>query len=518
MTSEFDCVILGGGHNGLTSACYLAKNNKKVLILEALDQVGGAAVSIQAFKGKKANLSRYSYLVSLMPQQIIDELELKLNLISRSIGSYTPTKNNLGLLIERNIGEKTKESFLKLTGNDKDFKSWIDFYAKIEKIAQAIAPTLLKPLMSKEDFKKIVIRASDEETYKLLFETPITLAIEKLFENDVVRGVVLTDALIGTFTDGRKDLLGNICFLYHLIGNGNGEWKVPEGGMGQVSNALKEKALELGVEIRTNSKVIEVKSNERNVKVHFIDKNNQQLTAQADFVLSNLAPQVLNKLKGKSDHDQTQGCQVKINMLLHKLPRLKTGEDPNVAFRGTLHVNETLTELDSSFTQASNGLVPEVLPSEIYCHTLTDSSILSKDLIDLGYHTITLFGLNTPASLFKQNNQIMREKVKQKYLEGLNSFFVDKIEDCLALDDDQNPCIEVKTPLDLEESVFLPKGNIFHKPLQWPFATSIDEVGKWGVETEFANVFICGAGAKRGGGVSGIPGRNAAMAILEKSN
>ena len=306
MTSEFDCVILGGGHNGLTSACYLAKNNKKVLILEALDQVGGAAVSIQAFKGKKANLSRYSYLVSLMPQQIIDELELKLNLISRSIGSYTPTKNNLGLLIERNIGEKTKESFLKLTGNDKDFKCWIDFYAKIEKIAQAIAPTLLKPLMSKEDFKKIVIDASDEETYKLLFETPITLAIEKLFENDVVRGVVLTDALIGTFTDGRKDLLGNICFLYHLIGNGNGEWKVPEGGMGQVSNALKEKALELGVEIRTNSKVIEVKSNERNVKVHFIDKNNQQLTAQADFVLSNLAPQVLNKLMGKSDNDQTQ--------------------------------------------------------------------------------------------------------------------------------------------------------------------------------------------------------------------
>lgn len=108
MTSEFDCVILGGGHNGLTSACYLAKNNKKVLILEALDQVGGAAVSIQAFKGKKANLSRYSYLVSLMPQQIIDELELNLNLISRSIGSYTPTKNNLGLLIERNIGEKLK--------------------------------------------------------------------------------------------------------------------------------------------------------------------------------------------------------------------------------------------------------------------------------------------------------------------------------------------------------------------------------------------------------------------------
>ncbi|MFZ9876879.1 MAG: FAD-dependent oxidoreductase, partial [Candidatus Nanopelagicales bacterium] len=136
-------------------------------------------------------------------------------------------------------------------------------------------------------------------------------------------------------------------------------------------------------------------------------------------------------------------------------------------------------------------------------------------LQEKGYQTITLFGLNTPAKLFDDNNVNLREIVKQKYLEGLNMFFAEKIEDCLALDIDGNPCIEVKTPLDIEESVFLPRGNIFHKPLQWPFAENSEEINSWGVETDIQNIFICGAGAKRGGGVSGIPGRNTAMKVLE---
>jgi phytoene dehydrogenase-like protein len=179
-----------------------------------------------------------------------------------------------------------------------------------------------------------------------------------------------------------------------------------------------------------------------------------------------------------------------------------------------LHVNEKLSELDASFTDAKSGKIPAVLPSEIYCHTLTDDSILSPELKAKGYQTITLFGLNTPASLFDSDHDQKRQKVKELYLKGLNSFFSEKIEDCLAIDTDGNPCIEVKTPQDIEQSVFLPRGNIFQRELQWPFAESENEIGKWGVETDIANIFICGAGAKRGGGVSGIPGRNAAQAVL----
>jgi phytoene dehydrogenase-like protein len=496
MLESFDCVILGGGHNGLTSAAYLAKANKSVLVIEALEETGGAAVSVKPFKGLDANLSRYSYLVSLLPQQIIDDLDLKLNLISRTIGSYTPVNidgKETGLLVERTWGEKTKESFKSVTGSIKEFDTWSDFYSRIEKAAQVIAPTMLN----------------------WLFTIPITETIEKLFKNDVVRGVVLTDALIGTFTDGRdKDLLGNRCFLYHLIGNGNGEWKVPQGGMGQVSKALAQKALSYGAQIRTNSKVSKVVSDGKSAQVTYIDKDGTKQVVTAKYVLSNFAPSILNKLLGKNDDYKAEGCQVKINMLLTRLPKLKSGEDPTLAFRGTLHVNEKLTELDKSFQEANSGQLPTTLPSEIYCHTLTDNSILSKELRDKGYHTITLFGLNTPASLFDLDNDQAREKVKDLYLKGLNSFFTERIEDCLAKDIDGNLCFEVKTPQDIAESVYLPRGNIFQRELQWPFAESESEIGKWGVETDIANVFICGAGAKRGGGVSGIPGRNAAQAVL----
>jgi phytoene dehydrogenase-like protein len=494
MIETFDCVILGGGHNGLTSAAYLAKANKSVLVLEALDETGGAAVSVKPFKGLGANLSRYSYLVSLLPQQIIDELDLKLNLISRTIGSYTPVSENgkeTGLLVERNWDEKTKQSFENVTGSIDEFNTWSDFYTRIEKAAQVIAPTLLEPLISQTELKNKVIAATDEEIYNCLFKIPITETIEKLFKNDVVRGVVLTDALIGTFTDGRdKELLGNRCFLYHLIGNGNGEWKVPQGGMGQVSKALKEKALQHGAVIRTNSKVTKVVSDGKTAQVSYLDKDGNLKEINTKFVLSNMAPDVLNKAL------------------------LKSGEDPSLAFRGTLHVNEKLSELDASFNEARSGKIPKVLPSEIYCHTLTDNSILSPELRDMGYQTITLFGLNTPASLFDIDHDKKGEEVKKLYLQGLNSFFTEKIEDCLAIDADGNPCIEIKTPQDIDESVFLPRGNIFQRELQWPFAENENEIGNWGVETDIANIFISGAGAKRGGGVSGIPGRNAAQAVL----
>ena len=115
------------------------------------------------------------------------------------------------------------------------------------------------------------------------------------------------------------------------------------------------------------------------------------------------------------------------------------------------------------------------------------------------------------------DNDQAREKVKALYLKGLNSFFSEKIEDCLAKDIDGNLCIEVKTPLDIAESVFLPRGNIFQRELQWPFAESNQEVGKWGVETEIANVFICGAGAKILGNIT--IGKNAiigANAVITK--
>jgi phytoene dehydrogenase-like protein len=132
-------------------------------------------------------------------------------------------------------------------------------------------------------------------------------------------------------------------------------------------------------------------------------------------------------------------------------------------------------------------------------------------------HTLTLFALHTPTRLFEDNRAARTHEALAATMRSLNSVLAEPIEDCLLTATDGSPCLEAKTPLDLEDELAMPRGNIFHRDLAWPFAEEDDEVGGWGTETEIANVHVGGAGARRGGGVSGIPGRNAAMAVLGRA-
>jgi len=507
--SNYDVLIVGGGHNGLVAASYLAKAGKKVLILEANHEVGGATTSEQIFPGQDAKLSRYSYLVSLLPDQIVSELGLNFDCISRNISSYTPYMTNGkddGLLVKRNWDKSNSDSFTELTGSEKESKAWLEFYEQVSKFAKAIAPTLLKPLPTTSEIKHLL---NDDSIWRMLVEEPIGKTLDKYFSNDIVKGVILTDGLIGTFASAYE-IQANICLIYHLIGNGTGEWKVPKGGMGALVSELHSKALSLGVDIKVNSKVESINASEKSVIVKL--KNGQQF--ECSYLLSNAAPQVLAQLLGQEKPKSLEGSQLKINMLLKKLPKFKSGVNPSDAFSGTLHINESFTQLENAYNQAKSGQMPEELPFEMYCHTLSDNSILSDDLINKGYQTLTIFGIHTPANLFDKEPEKMKELAKQKVLSTFNKFLIDPIESCLATDENNEICIEVKSPLDLEQELSLPRGNIFHKDLAFPFKKD-DENIRWGVETNHPRIFLCGAGAIRGGGVSGIAGHNAAMAILE---
>src|SRR5579864_2591656 len=144
----YDVVIAGGGHNGLTAAAYLARAGLSVAVLERLDHTGGAAVSAQAFPGFPTRLSRYSYLVSLLPESIIADLGLNLRLASRSTASYTPVLRDGaagGLLVERPEGQRTRDSLQALTGSDAEYEAWHEFYGQVGRLAAAIAPTLTRP-------------------------------------------------------------------------------------------------------------------------------------------------------------------------------------------------------------------------------------------------------------------------------------------------------------------------------------------------------------------------------------
>ena len=494
---KYDVVIVGGGHNGLVAATYLAKAGKSVVILEANPEIGGATQSVRTFPDFDANLSRYSYLVALLPDQIVSDLGLNFECISREVSSYTPYDDK-GLYVSRIWDEKTEQSFLELDPTGAEGKAWQEFYGEIAEFAQRIAPYMLKPLMTRSELKAAI---NMPDVWEYLMERPIGEEIDKRFKNDLVKGVVLTDALIGTFASAYE-MQANICFLYHLIGNGTGEWKVPRGGMGALVNELIRVATEAGAEIRTDSRVQSVTSDPQSVSTTLHTGE----VIESEYLLSNAAPQVLAKLRGKATPPALDGSQMKINILLNRLPQLKSGIDPRLAFAGTFHVNESYSQFEKVFVDAKAGVMPEKMPIEMYCHTLSDPSILSKELQDAGYQTLTLFGLHTPASLFDADNDAARDAALKSALSSLNDYLAEPIEDVIA-------AIEVKTPLDIEKAIGLPRGNIFHKDLSFPFRED-GTAASWGVETDDPRIFICGAGAIRGGGVSGIPGHNAAMAVL----
>ena len=500
-SKKYDVVIVGGGHNGLVAATYLARAGKSVRVLEANPEIGGASQSVRTFPEFDANLSRYSYLIALLPDKIINDLGLSFECLSRDVSSYTPYGENKGLYVSRVWDKATESSFNEMDPSGKEGGAWQDFYAEVAEFAERIAPTMLEPLKTRSELRKQI---DLDSTWQYLVEEPIGKVITERFTNDVVRGVVLTDALIGTFASAF-DIQANICFLYHLIGNGTGEWKVPKGGMGALVNELVRVAKESGVEISLNSKAVKVESTSAGVSVAL--ENGEVVSA--DYLLSNAAPQVLARLRGASAPESLDGSQMKINILLKRLPKLKSGIDPRLAFAGTFHANESFTQFESVYKDAKNGVMPQKMPIEMYCHTLTDPSILGQELQDAGYQTLTLFGLHTPASLFDGDNEAARDAALKSALASLNDYLAEPIEDVIA-------AIEVKTPLDIEAAISLPRGNIFHKDLSMPFREDgTDEA--WGVETDDPRIFICGAGAVRGGGVSGIPGHNAAMAILSNN-
>ena len=516
--TAYDVAVVGGGHNGLVAAARLARAGLSVVVLERLDHTGGAAVSAVAFPGHPARLSRYSYLVSLMPDALVEELDLDIELASRTTASYTPTLRDGkpgGLLVERPEGPDTRASFRELTGSDEEYAAWQAFYADMGSLAEAVAPTLLEPLPVERAIREQV----SAEVWRDFVTDPIGAAIERRFTDDTVRGVVGTDALIGTFASLRDEsLIQNRCFLYHLIGNGTGEWRVPIGGMGAVTGALARSASAAGAEIITSAGVSAIRGGDDGAEVDWHDGSRTH-TLSARHVLANVAPWVLRILLGEGEDPATkpQGSQLKINFLLDRLPQLRSGVDPRVAFAGTLHLAEDYSQLETAYAEAADGRIPSVMPGEVYCHSLTDPSILG-DAPD-GMHTLTYFGLHTPAMLFDGNRDAQKQAAVARALDALNEHLVDPIESCVATDAAGLPCIEAKIPQDVEADLAMPGGHIFHGDLDWPWAPNRARLDtpaqRWGVQTDVPSVLLCGSGARRGGAVSGLGGHNASQAVLE---
>jgi phytoene dehydrogenase-like protein len=510
-------VIVGGGHNALVAAAYLARAGRRVRVLERLDHVGGAAVSAHAFEGIDARLSRYSYLVSLLPRRIIDDLGVRVRLARRRYSSYTPDPANggrTGLLVG-------PDPTFDAVGAQDDAEPFADFYRRARTVTTRLWPTMTAPLKSRSDALAHVLAGGDPDAgaaWEMLISEPIGRAITAAVESDLVRGVMATDALIGTFSRlDEASLQQNVCFLYHLLGNGTGEWDVPIGGMGAVSGALAAAAAGFGAEITTYAEVYAVDPDGE--VCYRLDGREHRV--HAEHILSGVTPAVLAELVGDAAPSMAPGAQVKVNLLLRRLPRLRdetvTAEQ---AFGGTFHINENYSQLEAAYSRAAGGSIPDPLPCEIYCHSLTDPSILSEDLQAAGAQTLTVFGLHTPHSLATgADPDRLREDLTSAVLRSLNSVLAEPVQDVLMEDASGRLCIEAKTTQDLERTLGMTGGHIFHGSLDWPFVEDDDPLDtparRWGVATDHNRIMLCGSGSRRGGAVSGLGGHSAAMAVLE---
>lgn len=296
----YDDVIVGGGHNGLVAAAYLARAGRSVLVLERLGNTGGAAISTRPFIGVDARLSRYSYLVSLLPAKIVRDLGLEFAVRGRTVSSYTPVERDgrPGGLLVGGGESRTRESFARLTGSEREYESWRAFYGRTGRLAEKVFPTLTEPLPTRAELRA---RIDDEEAWRMLFEEPLGRAVEEHFTDDLVRGVVLTDALIGTFADAHDaSLAQNRCFLYHVIGGGTGDWNVPVGGMGALTDALAAAARAAGAEIATGHEVLRIETDGRTpAEVTFRTATGEGRVV-ARTVLVNASPQALAELLGEA--------------------------------------------------------------------------------------------------------------------------------------------------------------------------------------------------------------------------
>src|SRR5438445_7358379 len=289
MKSRYDVIILGAGHNGLVAASYLGRAGLSVLLLEKNDYIGGSTTSQRLFPDYDARLSRYAYLVSLFPQKIIRDLGLNLDLRRRAIASYTPYVNygQHGALVLSNLEKDvSRKSIVDLTGSDAEFERLKNFYKLPRVFAGQVWDSMLEPLVAKKEMaNRFNVDEISSEAWRSLVEEPLGNAVERYLRNDLVRGLVFTDAKVGVLPyRADPSLVQNRCFLYHLIGNKTGEWKVPVGGMGAVTRELEDAARSAGAEFLTNVDLVDVDLTTRAVAFE-VDGNKQ--TVDAGFLLVN---------------------------------------------------------------------------------------------------------------------------------------------------------------------------------------------------------------------------------------
>ena len=388
-----------------------------------------------------------------MPDQLIDELGLDISLASRATASYTPVAARREARRPARRAARGRGDPAVVRGADRRRRGVRRVARVLRRRRRPGARRGARRCCPRCRPSAAIREQVDPGIWRDFVDTPLGATIEARFADDTVRGVVATDALIGTFASMHDpSLVQNRCFLYHLIGNGTGEWRVPVGGMGAVTDALARAATEAGAEIVTVGRRQRDPRSRRRRRGDLARRQRHAHRRAPGSCWPTSRPGCCGSCSASRPTRTTkpEGAQLKINFLLDRLPRLRSGVDPAVAFAGTLHVAEDYSQLEAAYADAAagrgavgaagRGLLP-----------LADRPLDPRRSSPEGMHTLTYFGVHTPGVAVRRATRRPRRSWRsQRALAAINEHLVEPIEACVARDGDGQPCIEAKIPQDIE--------------------------------------------------------------------
>jgi phytoene dehydrogenase-like protein len=524
MPAKYDAIVIGAGHNGLVTACYLAKAKWKVLVLERRHVVGGACVTEEVFPGYK--VSTAAYVNSLFRKEIVRDLRLReygFEVLVRNPSSFSPFPDGRYLLLgpDSSFNQSEISKFSR-----RDAEAYPKYEAMLERIAALIEPmiTMTPPNVLRPGPRDIWTlfqlgrraRALGAELGAAVeFLTgPARPILERWFESEELKATLATDAVIGAMASPSMPGTAYVLF-HHVMGETNGKrgvWGYVRGGMGGLTQALAAAARDLGVDIRCETEVKQIMARENRIS-GVVTAQGEEF--QANVVASNadaritftrlLDPRLLPPAFVEAvDRINYDSASLKINVALAELPEFRAipGMEPGPQHQGTIHIAPSLDYIERAFDDAKYGK-----PSQMPILECTIPSVVDQSVAPPGKHLMSMFVQYAPY------------KLQGESWDTLGNEFADR---CLGLLNDYAPNFQrsviarqVLTPLDLERTFSLTGGNIFQGAMSLHQMFAFRPVpGFAGYRTPFRGLYLCGSAAHPGGGVMGAAGANAAREIL----
>ncbi len=529
MPKSYDAIIIGGGHNGLACAAYLAKAGRSVLVLERRHLVGGAAVTEEIYPGFKFSVC--SYVVSLLRPQVISELDLPrygLEILPLD-GTLSPLRNG-DYLMRWHDSAETRRELQRFSAADAD--AYPHFGTLLYHLAKTIRPILdstppdpmsLAPsqLARLRDLGKMFGKNS-EHLYDLAKLMTMSSAdfVEQWFESEPLLATLSASGIIGTFLGPRSPGSAYV-MLHHYMGEIDGQfraWGLPRGGMSGVSDAIAGAALAAGAEIRTEAPVKRILVRKGRAVGAVLDSGEE---IHAKVIVSGVDPKLTFERLVDAEHldpefrqqitrYRIRGSSAKVNLALDALPELKclekihspSGYPAKAHLAGAISISPSVDYLEQAYDDAKYGRFSRRPYMDIVIPTLIDPSLAPP-----GKHVMSLFVQYAPYQLAESTWDEQREAFGDTVIDTLSEY-IPNLKDILLHR-------QVVTPWDLEQRFGLTQGNIFHGELSLEQLFFLRPVAGWAdFRTPLQDLYMCGSATHPGGGVMAAPGRLAARKIL----